>query len=406
MAFSLSRLRAALVLVAVSGCQTSDTPVDTPTVDPVSLRVATFNVAMFRTTAGALVADLAGGDDAKAEGFAAIVQTVRPDVLLVNEVDWDVSGEAARLLAEQYLNVGQGDREPIDYPYRYVPTVNTGVSSGFDLDNNGRVVTTPGSQDYANDAFGFGLYEGQYGMVLLSRYPIDVEAVRTFQRLKWSDMPDALLPSDFYAADALAAMRLSSKTHADVPIEVGGHRLHALIAHPTPPNFDGDEDRNGKRNHDEIRLWTDYIGGASWIVDDDGVAGGAADAPFIILGDLNSDPFDGDSRHEAIVNLIDHPRIKKEPVPSSEGAAEQAGLQGGRNRDHSGPAAHDTADFNESVGNLRVDYALPSASMNVHGAGVFWPLASDPDFALVGTSPFPVTDHRLVWVDVTVGDQD
>jgi hypothetical protein len=35
-------------------------------------------------------------------------------------------------------------------------------------------------------------------------------------------------------------------------------------------------------------------------------------------------------------------------------------------------------------------------------AGVFWPLASDPLFRLVGTFPFPTSDHRLVWIDTTV----
>ena len=34
-------------------------------------------------------------------------------------------------------------------------------------------------------------------------------------------------------------------------------------------------------------------------------------------------------------------------------------------------------------------------------AGVFWPLESDPLFYLVGTFPFPSSDHRLVWVDLT-----
>ena len=28
---------------------------------------------------------------------------------------------------------------------------------------------------------------------------------------------------------------------------------------PTPPAFDGEEDRNGRRNHDEIRFWVDYV---------------------------------------------------------------------------------------------------------------------------------------------------
>ena len=74
-----------------------------------------------------------------------------------------------------------------------------------------------------------------------------------------------------------------------------------------------------------------------------------------------------------------------------------------------GMVAFDTADFADSApGNLRADYVLPSRSMRIVGSGVFWPLASDPLFRLVGvftpTLPggFPSSDHRMVWVDVTV----
>jgi hypothetical protein len=31
---------------------------------------------------------------------------------------------------------------------------------------------------------------------------------------------------------------------------------------------------------------------------------------------------------------------------------------------------------------------------------VFWPLSTDPLFRLVGTFPFPTSDHRPVWIDV------
>ena len=51
-------------------------------------------------------------------------------------------------------------------------------------------------------------------------------------------------------------------------------------------------------------------------------------------------------------------------------------------------------------GNLRVDYVLPSTSLRILDAGVFWPTSGDPLFRLVGTFPFPTSDHLLVWVDV------
>jgi 3-phytase len=38
--------------------------------------------------------------------------------------------------------------------------------------------------------------------------------------------------------------------------------------------------------------------------------------------------------------------------------------------------------------------------MTIVDSGVFWPRSDQPFFSLVGTFPFPSSDHRLVWVDV------
>jgi hypothetical protein len=251
-------------------------------------------------------------------------------------------------------------------------------------------------------------------MAVYSRYPIDLEDVRTFQEFLWKDMPGALLPddpaspgpADWFTAAELEVMRLSSKSHWDLPIEIGNKTVHFLVSHPTPPVFDGLEDRNGTRNHDEIRLWADYVspGESGYIYDDDGVRGGLKPGePFVIAGDQNSDPLDGDSIPGAIQQLIDHPLVNTKLTPSSPGAVEQAVLQGGANATHLSDPAFDTADFADNApGNLRADYVLPRKTLQITGAGVFWPLSDDPLFALVGTFPFPSSDHRLVWVDVTV----
>jgi alkaline phosphatase D len=45
---------------------------------------------------------------------------------------------------------------------------------------------------------------------------------------------------------------------------------------------------------------------------------------------------------------------------------------------------------------------LPRKNLRVVDAGVFWPRENRPLFRLVGTYPFPTSDHRLVWVDVNV----
>ncbi len=396
-----------LLLASCAGVpgDTNDTDDTTDTAEPVQVRFATFNTSLFRNQEGALIFELGSPSRPQPSGVAAILQEVRPDVVLLNEVDWDADGEAIRLLQENFLGRSQDGRDPLTYAYVLVPETNTGVASGEDLDNNGQAVTTPGTEAYGNDALGFGVFPGQYGLAVLSRYPIDVDGVRTFRKLLWNDFPGALLPADYYSEAARGVLPLSSKTHADVPITINGRTIHFLVSHPTPPAFDGPEDRNGKRNHDEIRFWTEYLdaGPSSWQVDDQGRQGGLNGAAFVIAGDLNADPFDGDSTGSAIAALLAHPRVNTTLTPSSPGGTEQASLQGGVNASHQGDPAHDTADFNDTtVGNLRLDYVLPSTDLTMVAAGVFWPLASDPLFPLVGTFPFPVSDHRLVWVDVRV----
>ena len=63
-----------------------------------------------------------------------------------------------------------------------------------------------------------------------------------------------------------------------------------------PP--DGAVDWNGRRNHDEIRFWADYVtpDAGDYIYDDANEFGGIDDdAIFVILGDQNADPDEGDS---------------------------------------------------------------------------------------------------------------
>ncbi|MEV0380441.1 endonuclease/exonuclease/phosphatase family protein [Nonomuraea sp. NPDC050643] len=368
------------------------------------VRFATFNASLNRAAEGRLVADLSTPGNAQAKVIAEIVQRARPDVLLINEFDFDAAGTAARLFQDNYLSVGQGGARPITYPHRFTAPSNTGLASGFDLNNDGAVVTTPGAAGYGDDAFGFGAFPGQFGMVVYSRHPIDVREVRTFQRFRWQDMPGAVLPDGWYSAEELRVLRLSSKSHWDLPLRIGHRTVHFLVSHPTPPTFDGAEDRNGRRNHDEIRFWADYTrpGGGGYLYDDRGRRGGLAPgAAFVIAGDQNADPNDGDSYQGAIHQLLGHPRIDARFAPSSAGAVEAAALQGGANATHTGDPKYDTADFSDTApGNLRADYVLPARRLKVAGGGVFWPPSGDPLSRLTGVFPFPSSDHRLVWLDV------
>lgn len=367
-----------------------------------TIRFATFNISHHRKRSGELATVLSDGRNRKTQQVAEIVQIVRPDVILFNEFDFEASRAAEKHFISLYLAVSQNGHRPIQYPHAYADTVNTGVDSNHDLNNDGK-------KGGAADCFGYGDHPGQYGMLVLSMFPIDKEQVRTFRKFLWKDMPNAQIPVDpnttqsYYSQEELDAFRLSSKSHWDIPIRFANQTVHLLAAHPTPPVFDGPEDRNGKRNHDEIRLFADYVdpGKSGYVYDDAGRSGGlAGGAKFIIAGDLNADPYDGDSSQSAIRQLLDHSRIDVSTPPASPGGQEQSEKQRGANSSHQGNPSHDTADFGDrgrGSGNLRVDYVLPSKSLRTLNSGVFWPTSNRDEFQLVNAS-----DHRLVWIDVSL----
>lgn len=363
-------------------------------VEEPTIRFATFNVSLNRPKLGQLGEDLGRGDE-QATKVAEIIQRVRPDVILLNEFDYDPAGKNVSRFITHYLGVAHGQLAPIEYAYHYAGPVNTGVPSGRDLDKNGKT-------DGPADAYGYGAFPGQYGMVVLSRFPFDLENIRTFQKFLWKDMPDADLPIDpktqkaYYSPDDLQSIRLSSKSHWDLPVRTDRGLVHFLVCHPTPPAFDGPENRNGCRNHDEIRLWADYIdkkrGG--YIYDDNGRRGGLKPGEvFVIAGDLNADPLDGGSRPNAIQQLLKHPLIK-DRKPANNSGRLQAESDGRANQKHKSKPEHDTSNFSDRVvGNLRVDYVLSS---HPHGlSGIYWPQPGQPGADLVDCS-----DHRLVWADL------
>jgi hypothetical protein len=361
-----------------------------------TVRFATFNASLNRGAAGQLVTDLSTPDNAQAREVAEVIQRNRPDVLLINEFDY--APQAANLFRDNYLERGQNGARPIDYPYAFIAPSNTGVQTGFDLDRDGRIT--------GNDAHGFGLFEGQYGMLVLSKYPIDTRKARTFQNFLWKDMPNAMLPDDpatpaphdWYSPEMLNVLRLPSKSHWDLPITIGRETVHFLVSHPTPPTFDGPEDRNGTRNNDEIRFWADYTtpGRGRYIYDDKGRRGGLnASAKFVVAGDNNSDPLDGDSVPGAIDQLLHAPRVI-ETRPGSAGGVLAAQQQGGANTTHKGNPYFDTADFNDTApGNLRVDYVLPSKGIVPVRGAVYWPT---DELARLNDA----SDHHLVWEDLFV----
>ncbi len=266
--------------------------------------------------------------------------------------------------------------------------------------------------------YGFGLFPGQYGLVVYSKYPIAVDDVRTFQHFLWKDMPGAVLPDDptTPGAGGLVLPRGARRLPAVLEVALGradqAARPQAGPLPRLPPDAAHLRRRRGPQRHGATTTrsasgptTSAAEGAASYIYDDEGGTGGLGRGQdFVIAGDQNADPFDGDSYDDAILQLLDHPRIQ-DPHPTSAGAVEATQRDKGINLTHQGPAEQDTADFADNApGNLRADYVLPSERLAIRDTGVYWLPSTDPLFArLIGVFPFPVTDHRLVWLDVSTG---
>lgn len=379
--------RTVLVLASAAGLAACGAERSEPESDPEPpvVRIATFNVEELSASKVDSVDAAGRGIHPQLQAAAGVVRTVRPDVLVLNEVDLVYGpdarlGDVVRAFQERYLEVEHEEivGEPVTYPHLFVAPSNTGILSGVDLNRDGVVAgrADRGERIHGDDAFGFGVYPGQYSMAVLSRVPVAAGDGRTFRTFLWKDLPGNHLPGDFYSDTARAVLRLSSKSHWDVPLVLGGDTLRLWVSHPTPPVFDGPENRNGRRNYDEIGFWVRYLEGSEALYDDRGRRGGyAEDDPFVVAGDLNADPSGGEAvldGRPAIDQLLGHPDIQ-DPQP----------LRG-----------VPTASFG---GGMRVDYLLPSAGLEVVGGGVFGESpageAGDPD-------PAAASDHRLVWLDL------
>jgi hypothetical protein len=137
-------------------------------------------------------------------------------------------------------------------------------------------------------------------------------------------------------------------------------------------------------------------GKGRYVYDDKGRRGGLpVTEKFVVAGDNNSDPLDGDSVPGSIQQLLHAPRVI-DPRPGSAGGVLAAREQGGANATHRSNPYFDTADFNDNApGNLRADYVLPSWGLVPVRAAVYWPT---DELARLNDA----SDHHLVRVDVLV----
>lgn len=315
-----------------------------------------------------MLRDIARGNDPQIDAVVQVIASLDADVLLLTGVDYDGGGAALQALQDRLASTNAA------YPYRFAFAPNSGVQTGLDLNHDGQI-------GGPRDAQGYGRFAGAGAMAVLSRLPVAAAQARDFSAFLWADLPDAQLPPDL-TTQARAVQRLSSTGHWDVPVLLpDGGSLHLLAFHATPPVFDGAEDRNGRRNHDETAFWLRYLAGE--------LPYPPPDQPVIVLGDANLDAADGDGRDRALQALLHHPALQD---PEPRGTVHRS------DTDQRGDPALDTARYDPPVGGMRLDYILPDKRLGIIASGVMWPDTTDPLSAILQTA----SRHRPVWVDLSV----
>jgi hypothetical protein len=321
-------------------------------------------VELERKGPGLLLRDILKGEDAQVRAVAQVIAAARADIILLQGVDYDHGQAALSALRDRVTEAG------LTYPYLFSLRPNTGRPTDRDIDGDSRL-------GEPEDAHGYGWFSGEGGMAILSRHPIRAQEARDFSNLLWRDLPGAIPPA---GAPYLDVLRLASVGIWAVPVDVGTARLTLGAFHATPPVFDGPEDRNGRRNHDELAFWRLYL---------DGAFGPAPKGPFVLAGHANLDPVDGEGRRDALLDLLGDPRLQ-DPAPSRAVVPPQR-------FGHRGDPALDTVEWaGPEPGARRVSYILPARDLRVIGAGI---LAPDPATPL-GAAVEAASRHRLTWVEI------
>lgn len=295
--------------------------------DAKDLRVGLWHVSLSRDGPGLLLRDLLEKDPALI-AVADAIGVADSDIVVLTRFDYDASGVTLRTFADL-----------VDNDYRFVLPLNSnsGRPTNFDIDGDGRL-------GEPEDAHAFGRFPGQEALGILSRFPLAVQNVHSFNDMLWRDLPGTLvLKSDI----GLGIQRLSSGGHWLVPVLVPGKsdelEVSLLIGHAGPPVFDGPEDRNGRRNRDELRLWEQIIEGLT--------------DPFLFMANTNLDPERGEGARDAMALFLANPQLQD-------------------------PLAGQVTAHWDRPGPMRVSYVLPSSDFEVLSATV-WPVLADHDRSLI-----------------------
>lgn len=360
----------------------------------VRVRLAHFNVRELSTD------KLLDAADEQASAAAEILGRFDADIVSINEIQYDIQGipslsmpgapatatpggfdggaDNARRLADRVAAAGATEG--------YAHTLLTVGNSGFYWEGSG------GSQWFV--LRGWGEYEGRFNTAVLSRYPILGDQVRVIADFAWESLPGntiAQMQSEI-GESVPAGFPLFEKSLNVVPIQIDDEVVHLVMLHPVAPAFDP---INTYRNFDELQGLRMFLDGTL-----PGVPGLPDGAKFVVVGDLNADPEDGDSFDTAVSQILTHPSLATPVFPTAAGSK---GLNGPFNTYLSGCGRDDGSTVSDPTTRfqLQLDYILPSATIGAPLASfLFFPdhLSARADFDLACRA----SDHRMLYLDLAI----
>jgi hypothetical protein len=361
--------------------------------DPLAIRVGHFNIKEFST------AKLLDGSDQQASAAAEVIARHAADIVCINEIQYDMvntpsqgmpgapfaqpggfdgGAENATRLADRV----RGFDAAVDYTDRLITRGNSGFYwNGDDLGQSWYILR------------GWGEFAGRFNTAVLSRYPILRDQVRVITDVPWESLPEntiAQMERDL-GFGVPPGFPIFEKSLNIVPVDLGEHGiLYLVLLHTVSPAFDP---INPYRNYDELRALRMFLDAEL-----PGVEPLPEGARFMVIGDLNADPDDGDGLPGAIQQVLEHPSVVAW-FPEGHGTKGDNGqyntyLSGCGNDD--GVVVNPTQKFQ-----MQLDYILPSQNIGEPSAGaIFWPdfMAEQDDFALRCYA----SDHSYMFADVTI----
>lgn len=362
---------------------------------PGTWRIAQFNLRELSTD------KIVATSHPQVDAAAKIVARFHPDVVCLNEMQFDIANvptsgmpgaksakpgtfstaesNATRIAAR----IAAENPEAI-YPYALITVGNSGFAW-----SGPRPSTEPGSDWYS--LRGWGEYRGRFNTIVLSKFPIVTDQVRIITDVAWDAIPKnsiAQMKTDT-GLDVPAGYPVFEKSLNVIPLDIHGKTTYLVMSHPTAPAF---WSINPYRHEDELRALALFLDGQL-----PGVESVPQGSPFVLIGDLNADPEEGDSRPGAIARVLAHDRLE----PWFPEGAGTMGKNPTFNTYVSGCGKGDGSSVGDpsSRFQMQIDYILPSKEIGrAQGGAVFFPnrAESQEDFDLACRA----SDHMFLYVDL------